>query len=71
MSTSSRLGRLCLFFSKRPKKSKGKGSTLADVLAFLGDLVPGVEAEVGRVVDGLPGDLSVVFVVEGQHSAQE
>ena len=43
----------------------------ANVLGILTNALPWVEREVSGVLDGLAGDLLVVFVVEGQHSAQE
>lgn len=45
--------------------------TLADVLSLFGNLFPGVEGEIGRVVNSLSCNFSVVFVIEGEHSTQE
>lgn len=45
--------------------------TLADLLAFLRDGLPRAETEIGGLVDGLSCNLSVVFIVEGEHSAQK
>lgn len=42
-----------------------------EFFALLGDLGPRVEREVRGVVDSLPGDLAVIFVVVGEHAGQE
>lgn len=70
--TSSRVGLLCLFFSRSPNNVlKKRKLTLADVLSLFGNFFPGVEGEIGRVVNSLSSNLSVIFVIEGEHSAQE
>jgi len=43
----------------------------AHVFGLLADALPRMEREVSGVLDRLPCNLLVVFVVEGQHSTQE
>ena len=43
----------------------------ADILSSLTDTFPRVERKIGGVLDGLPSDLFVVFVVEGQYAGKQ
>ena len=45
--------------------------TLADVLSGLWNFFPRVEREIRRLVDCLPSDLSIIFVVKGEHAGEE
>ena len=45
--------------------------TLADIFALLRDLLPRVESEIGRLVNGLARNLTVVFIIKGKHSTQQ
>ena len=76
LSTSSRTGRLCLLFSRSPVPKwlvtyYIMYLTFAELLALIWNLLPWVEGEVGWLVNCLARNLSVIFVIEGQHSAQE
>ena len=46
-----------------------KGS--ADILACLADTLPRMEREVSRILDRLPGDLFIIFVIEGKNTTQK
>jgi hypothetical protein len=48
-----------------------KKLTFAEVFAGLADLFPGVELEIGGLVDSLSCDFSVVLIIEGENSAEE
>ena len=45
--------------------------TLADILSGLWYLFPRMEWEIGRLIDCLPRNLSVIFVVEGEDTREK
>lgn len=49
----------------------GKKLTFAKIFALIGNFLPRVEREIGRLIDCLSGDLSVIFVIERQHTAEQ
>lgn len=48
----------------------GEKLTFAKIFALIGNFLPRVEREIGRLIDCLSGDLSVIFVIERQDTAE-